>query len=375
MPLDSLEFRTSLQKLLVGLILILVPLTVFGFYVAMQGDSHIRQANGENFRSLTLTAAESTSEFIARSVRDVSVIANTPGPVQAVTLANHQYERLSQDAIRAKIDAIDQAWQSSDTDGLSAKILTSDLAGQLRRVRELEPTLLKITVFDVTGSTVAATDRPANYSQTDREFWRVLSSGASGAINVSELRYDDQSRLYYVSIAYPILQEGTGRFIGAVTATVDVSPLFAQLNRRQIGRTGRLFLVQEGGTVIEAPGVTPSMKIKSEEYAAIRDALGSLRGREAGYIFATLSNGESYLIGFADTGLKEAYPNLPWIVLASQEAREVTGPVRNMTAFALLVMILALLILSLLAAYVFLHRKQELEDIETPEDKARRAAA
>jgi hypothetical protein len=180
--------------------------------------------------------------------------------------------------------------------------------------------------------------------------------------------------LYYVSIAYPILQEGTGRFIGAVTATADVSPLFAQLNRRQIGRSGRLFLVREDGNVIEAPGVTPAMKIKSEEYAAIRDALGNLRGREAGYLFATLSNGESYLIGFADTGLKEAYPNLPWIVLASQEAKEVTGSVRNMTVFALLVMILALLMLTLLGAYVFLHRKQELDDIETSEDKLRRTA-
>lgn len=375
MPLDSLEFRTSLQKLLVGLILILVPLTVFGFYVAMQGDSHIRQASGENFRALTLNAAESTSDFIAKCVRDVSLVANSPGPVEAVTAANRQYERLSDDAVRSKIDAIDQAWDSSQTDGLSAKILTSDLAHQLRRVRELDPTLLKIMVADVNGATVAATDRPAHYSQTDQQFWRVLSSGASGAINVSDLRYDDQTHLYYVSVAYPVLQEGTGRFIGAVTATVDVSPLFAQLNRRQIGRTGRLFLVREDGTVIEAPGITPSMKVKSEEYGAIHDALGSLRGREAGYIFATLSNGQSYLIGFADTGLKEAYANLPWIVLASQETKEVTGPVRNMTVFALLVMILALLILSLLAAYVFLHRQQELEDIETPEDKARHAAA
>ena len=34
-PSIALEFRTSLQKLLVGLILILVPLTVFGFYVAI----------------------------------------------------------------------------------------------------------------------------------------------------------------------------------------------------------------------------------------------------------------------------------------------------------------------------------------------------
>jgi len=375
MPLDSLEFRTSLQKLLVGLILILVPLTVFGFYVAMQGDRHIRQASGENFRSLTLNAAESTSEFIARCVTDVSVIANSPGPIQAVAVANRQYEHLSEEAVRAKLGSIDRVWESAETDGLSAKILTSDLAHQLRRMREVNPTLLKITIADVNGAVVAATDRPARYFHGDQESWQALSSGGRGAIQVSGLRYDDQSRLHYVSVAYPILQEGTGRFVGAVTTTVDVSPLFAQLAHHQIGRTGRLFMVRDDGTVIEAPGVTPSMKIKSEEYSSIRDALGSLRGREAGYIFATLSNRESYLIGYADTGLKEAYPNLPWIVVASQEAREVTGPVRNMTVFALLVMILSLLILSLLAAYVFLHRKQELEDIETSEDKARSVAA
>jgi len=375
MPLDSLEFRTSLQRLLVALILILVPLTVLGFYVALQGDSHIRQASGENFRSLTLTAAESTSEFIAARVREVSVIANSPAPVQAVTSANRPYEHLSEEALRARIDTIEKTWETSQTDGLSEQILTSDVARQLRRVRELNPTLLKITVGDVTGATVAATDRPAHYFQTDRESWQALSSQGRGAIHVSDLRYDDQTHLYYVSIAYPILQEGTGRFIGAVTAMADVSPLFAQLNRHRIGRTGRLFLVRDDGTVIEAPGVTPSARIKSEEYAAIRDALGSVGGRADGYIFTTLSNRKSYLIGFADTGLKEAYPSLPWVVLASQETTEVTEPVGPMIVFALLVMILALLILSLLAAYVFLHRKQELEDIETPEEKPRSAAA
>jgi len=373
MPLDSPEFRTSLQQLLVALILILVPLTVFGFYVSLQGYSHIREASGENFRSLTLNAAQSTSEFVAGSVRDVSVIANSPGPVEAVTSADRQYEHLSAEAVRAKINAVDESWDTPKADALAEKILTSDLAQQLRRQRELNPTLLKIAVADVTGATVAATDRPARYAQPDKESWQALSSGV--AIHVSDLRYDDQSRRYYVAIAYPILQEGTGRFIGAVTATCDLSPLFAQLNRRQFGRTGRMFLVKNDGTVIEAPGVTPSMKIKSEEYAAIRDALGSLRGREGGYIFTTLSNGESYLIGFADTGLKDAYPNLPWSVLASEEAREVTEPLRNTTAFALIVMILALLMLSLLAAYVFLHRKQELEDIETPEDRGRPFAA
>ncbi|MGA8188991.1 MAG: hypothetical protein WB776_13750, partial [Candidatus Sulfotelmatobacter sp.] len=63
-----------------------------------------------------------------------------------------------------------------------------------------------------------------------------------------------------------------------------------------------------------------------------------------------------------------AYPNLPWIVVASQEDREIIRPIRNLTAFALFVMILSLLMLTLLAAYVFLHRIQKLEDIETSQE-------
>lgn len=373
MPLDSLEFRTSLQKVLIALIVILVPLTVFGFYIALQGDSYVRQSNGENFRSLTLTAAETTSDFITTRVKEVSMIANDPDAVQAVTTANRQYSNLSDDAVLAKITAIDQQWDTAEADALSAKILTSDLARHLRRLRELNPTTLKITLADVTGSTVAATDRPAHYAQTDRELWRALASGGSGSIHVSDLRYDDQNRLYYLTIAYPILQEGTGRFTGAVTATVNLCPLFAQLNRHQIGRTGRLSVVREDGTVIESPGVAPSMAIKSEEYAAIRDALGTLKGRHDGYIYATLANRKSYVIGFADVGLKEAFPSLPWIVLASQESEEVLGPVRSTVSFAVILMIVGLIMLSLLAAYVFLHTKQEIDDIETPEDKEKYA--
>jgi hypothetical protein len=376
MPLDSLELRTSFQKVLVGLLLILVPLTVFGFYVALQGDSQIRQMAGENIRSVTRTSAEFTSEFIAGRVRDVSVIANNPSLVEAVASANHKYERLSDAAVMSELVATEEKWNNSEDDVLAKNILSSDLARQLRRQRYLDPGLLKITVADASGTTVAATDKPLHYFQMDRRYWGLVYSQGQGAIQVADLRYDDENRLYYISVAYPILQDGTGRFIGAVTALVDVSPLFAQLNRQQIGRTGRLFLVRDDGTVIQAPGVTPSMKMHSEEYSAIRDSLGNLRGRETGYLFTTFSKGEKYLVGFADAGLKDAFPNLPWIVVASQEEREITGPIRNVAAFALFVMILSLLMLTLLAAYVFLHRTQKMEDIETPpEDKPRPAAA
>ena len=304
------------------------------------------------------------------------MIANSPNLEQAVLAANRQYERLSDDAVMSKLEATEQKWNNSEGDALARNVLSSDLARQLRRMRELNPTLLKISVADASGATVAATDKPVHYFQMDRGYWGVLYSQGQGAIHVADLRYDEANRLYYITIAYPVLQDVTGRFIGAVTALVDVSPLFAQLNRQQIGRTGRLFLVRDDGTVILAPGVTPSLKMHSEEYSAIRDSLGNLRGRETGYLFTTFSKGEKYLVGFADIGLKDAFPNLPWIVVASQEEREITGPIRNVAAFALFVMILSLSMLSLLAAYVFLHRAQKIEDIEgPPEDNPRPAAA
>jgi hypothetical protein len=67
-------------------------------------------------------------------------------------------------------------------------------------------------------------------------------------------------------------------------ALVDLSPLFAQPNGQRIGRTGCLFLVRDDGLVSQAPGVIPAMKLKSEEYAASGDAMGTLRGWEAGYV-------------------------------------------------------------------------------------------
>lgn len=84
------------------------------------------------------------------------------------------------------------------------------------------------------------------------------------------------------------MEEGTGRFIGAVTALVDLSPLLAQLNGQRIGGTGHLFLVRDDGLMFQVPGLTPGMKLKSEEYAASRDAMGTLCGQKAGYIYATL---------------------------------------------------------------------------------------
>ena len=52
MPLAHVEERCFLQKMILSLILILVPLTLVGLYVALQGDSQIPEpVNSVSFGS------------------------------------------------------------------------------------------------------------------------------------------------------------------------------------------------------------------------------------------------------------------------------------------------------------------------------------
>jgi hypothetical protein len=102
------------------------------------------------------------------------------------------------------------------------------------------------------------------------------------------------------------------------------------------------------------------MKLKSEEFAIVRDAMGTLEGRQTGYIVAYMSSAD----GIADTGLKQGYTSLGWIVMVSEDMREVTAPVRAIGRFALLMVIFSSLMVTLLAVYYFLHGKQQFADIK-----------
>jgi hypothetical protein len=379
MPFESSEFHIPFQRLLFALMLILIPISIFGLYIGMQASQQVQQMNGTYFRTIARGSAAITSQYIGEQVSEVVQIANEPLVQAAVTEANRAYENVSGSGIRARADQAESKWNSAESDPLLKKILNSDAAQSIRRLHELNPKLLSIVVVDQAGATVAATDKPLHYFQTESEYWRALSAKGAPKTYVSEVHHDDHSQ--YVSVSSPVYQQGSGRFVGAVTALVDVSPLFSYLNQQQIARTGHVFLVREDGTVVAAPGVAPSDRVESEEYAAIRDALGTLQARESSYLTATFRNGQAYFIGFADTGLKAAYPNLPWMIVVSQELREAEGPVRNMAIFAMLMTVLSLLILSVLGAYVFLHRKQRIQDIEEekpeqePDEAGKRHAA
>jgi hypothetical protein len=114
-------------------------------------------------------------------------------------------------------------------------------------------------------------------------------------------------------------------------------------------------------TILSAPNVTPTLRLKSEEFFAVRDALGTVEGRQTGYVTATMKKG-SRLVGFAETGLARTYSNLGWLILVSQDQEEALAPVLTLGRFALLMVVFGLLMLTLLVVYFFLHQQEQFEE-------------
>jgi hypothetical protein len=74
--------------------------------------------------------------------------------------------------------------------------------------------------------------------------------------------------------------------------------------------------------------------------------------------------GGDTIIGFADTGLKDDFKNLGWVLLVAQPTEEAFAPIRTTQRLILLITSLAFLAVIVVGVYFSLHQKGEIEEIE-----------
>ena len=78
---------------------------------------------------------------------------------------------------------------------------------------------------------------------------------------------------------------------------------------------------------------------------------------------ASFGSGRSELIGFADTGLKQDYPNFGWVVLVCQDTRQAFLAARLVGRMIALISVMGLVMVTLLLAYFAMHRKEPFTEI------------
>ncbi len=367
MPQDSFEFRISVRRLLIGLLITIVPISLFALYTISTTTDELEAAIGSHFKTIAEVTAIDLAQFIRRRVELVTLIAADPLIVEANQTSNQSYQGISEEALATRIQRIEDGWNTPAARPRLARILTSSASLALRRYVQVDPSFLRINITDMRGGTVTATRKPFDYFQGDEESWTNIYADGRGALGLTEIHYDEVTKANHISIGVPVFEQGGGQFAGVVHANVNVTGIFPLISRADLGPHTRTLLVNEDSTVIAGPNVSFSTKLKSEEHKAVIDALGSLQGRQAGYLVRNLEGEGDTLIAFADTGLGGDYETLGWTVIVAQPTRDAFAPIVNVERFILWMAFVSLAAVIVLAVYFSLHRKGEIAGIgESP---------
>jgi hypothetical protein len=235
-------------------------------------------------------------------------------------------------------------------------MLNSNASQLLRLRRTQDPRFLALTLTDQNGNVVAASQQPLKMSYAQDATWQAVYNNGQSKPKVSDIVAEEFTKQDYVNVGVPVTDQGSGQTLGILTAAVNITPVLNGFNA-PVGNGARAELVNEDGTIVSAPNTDVFSRTKSQAFDGLRDALGSLQPTQNGAQKANLRNGP-YLIGFAGTGLKQLSDNLGWFVLVSQEEHQAAAPIRLLVRFALVMVILALFMLTLLCVYYYLHRTQ-----------------
>lgn len=350
MAFDRLEVRLSITKLLLVLIIVIVPLSIIGLILAERSDKALDASIGTNFQTMARMYSNDVSQTILDRVAAVRALASDPVIASAASGTHNT---------------------SSKVSAAGAGLLATSASELLHQRRLLDPRYLSIVVTDNNGDVVAASQQPPKQSYAQDATWQGAYNNGQGAVRISDIVEDPFTKADYVNIDVPIIDAGSGSTYGILSAAVNISDLLARFRQEQIGNGATAELVNsDDGTIISAPNADVFARAKSQQFDVLRDQLGSLQGR-TGWQAAGLRNGP-YIVGFAGTGLKQHFSNIGWIVLVSQAEHQAAASVRQLIWFAIIMVILGVLMLTLLCVYYFLHRTQTFEGIEEalPADRA-----
>jgi len=355
MPVDRLEVKVSITKLLLALVVVIVPLSIAGLILTERSVKSLDNSVGNNFKTIAAMYSNEVSQFIRERVSDIGGLAQDP---------------IIASAVAAKPGP-------AKAEGSGKGLLTSSASQLLRQRKTMDPRLLSIIVTDNAGNLVAASQQPSKLSYAEDAIWQAAYNNGQPALKITNLLDDEFTKSSYFNLSVPVKDAASGAPTGIVTAAVSVSDLLARFRQAQVGNGARVELANDDGMIVSAPNADVFARVRSQQFDAVHDSLGSPQGIQSGWVMANLSNGP-WIVGFANTGLKQHFSNLGWIVMVSQEEQQAVAPIRTLVHFALLMVILAVFMLTLLFVYYYLHRTQRfshIEEEETPTEKARTATA
>jgi hypothetical protein len=124
----------------------------------------------------------------------------------------------------AQIQEMDKKWMAHAGVADYMKVLMESPCGShLRAIQKASPYFAEMFVMDNQGANVAMTDKTSDYWQGDEDKFKESYKGGTGAIHISDVKFDDSTQAYLVQVSVPV--KDADKVIGAITIGIDVEKL------------------------------------------------------------------------------------------------------------------------------------------------------
>ncbi len=198
---------------------------------------------------------------------------------QVVEEADLRYQGMSPAALLKEFQEMDKRWILAGEDSELLKgYLERSVSLRLKDLADVDKSIAEIFLTDRFGGLVAASGRTSDFYQADEDWWQKAYAGGKGSLFLGNVELDESSGILSIPVAIPIRNEG-GEVIGICKESINTDEFFSILKNYKSGKTGRVALVDDQGTIIFHEGVKPlSAKLFTGK------EMGALRGRESGLI-------------------------------------------------------------------------------------------
>src|SRR6266481_1439116 len=146
MATEGFDVRISLQRLLIGLILTIVPLSILGLYITAQSDKGLELAVGNHFKIIAESKAGQIGQYVNDLVVVMGALASSAALREETAAADAAYRGASSSSIDSRIQSMQERWDAPQSAPVVERILSTRASHMLRVYREIDPRFLRITV-------------------------------------------------------------------------------------------------------------------------------------------------------------------------------------------------------------------------------------
>jgi methyl-accepting chemotaxis protein len=250
----------KLRTKILTIVFLVLAITTLGFIAANYYITYNQtvKAEGDRMLSLGSQAVQRAADTVSEGTNILQTLAIMPEVIDAARQGNVDRAAWNAD----KIAALDKAWIAKDASikDLQSSISKNSMSDFLTTFVKNNPDDVEVFLTDEKGLNVAMTDMTSDFLQGDEGWWQAAYAKGAGAVYVGQVEYDESSKSYAMNIGVPVRDPKTGKAIGVLRGTLDISTVIGLLKKIDTDKKNTLLLLAKDGTVLYTQDTAKLMK-------------------------------------------------------------------------------------------------------------------